>query len=233
MTFETAVRLTEILLALALLQQSMEHIFGTRDAKVLFAVRAMLSSMLLLGVLVPWVLLCLCVHSVFVLHRYGGPYNGGSDRMGLLVLYCLSLSQWLPNGVSSEAVFGYLAIQVILSYFISGQVKVVNPEWRSGQALQDVFRFSAYPVSDSLRGLAGQPRKVWIASWMVMVFEVLFPFSILSAPLLIGALIIAFVFHLANACLFGLNRFVWAWVASYPSILWLQDRLILNAGSGG
>jgi hypothetical protein len=25
--------------------------------------------------------------------------------------------------------------------------------------------------------------------------------------------------------LFGLNRFVWVWIAAYPSLFWLQDRL--------
>jgi hypothetical protein len=41
-----------------------------------------------------------------------------------------------------------------------------------------------------------------------------------------AALGIAVLFHLANACLFGLNRFVWVWIAAYPAILWLQSRLL-------
>lgn len=226
MTFDFALRAAEILLAVAFLQQSLEHIFGSRDAQELFAVRAALSAILLAGQQTDWVLLALVVHSIFVLHRYAGPYNGGSDRMGLLVLYCVTLSHWLPNGVWSEAAFGYLAVQVVLSYFISGQVKIVNPEWRRGRALQDVFSFSAYPVAESLRGLAQRPRLLWGASWAVMLFEILFPFSILHHFALICALIVAVAFHVANACLFGLNRFVWFWVASYPSIFWLQDRVI-------
>jgi len=34
------------------------------------------------------------------------------------------------------------------------------------------------------------------------------------------------VFHLGNACIFGLNRFFWVWLAAYPSILWLQGRIL-------
>ena len=226
MTFELALRATEVLLALAFLQQSAEHIFGSPDARILFIPRAVLSVALLLGVHSPWMLLALSLHSLMVLHRYQGPYNGGSDRMGLLVLYCLCLSHWLPEGVLSEAAFGYLAVQVILSYFISGQVKIVNADWRSGQALRDVFSFSVYPVSQSLRRLANNPRLLWYASWAVMLFEVLFPFSFLNYATLIAALVVAAAFHVANACLFGLNRFVWFWIASYPSILWLQTRII-------
>jgi len=129
--------------------------------------------------------------------------------------------------MAQELAFGYLAVQVILSYFISGQVKILNPEWRSGRALAAVFLFSAYPVSEALRGLANRPRLMWAASWSVMLFEVLFPLSLLHTATLIPALALAAGFHLANACLFGLNRFVWVWIASYPSILWLQARLVI------
>lgn len=226
MPFEFAVRLTEILLALAFLQQSLEHIFGSREAQFLFSVRAALSLVLLSGHFSEWALLALTAHSILILHRYQGPYNGGSDRMSLLILYTLCLSHWLPAGVPSEAVFGYLAIQVVLSYFMSGYVKIINPEWRSGQALQDVFDFSAYPVADSLRQLKNYPRTLWAGSWAVMVFEVLFPMSLFHSTSLIIALVVATAFHVANACLFGLNRFVWAWIAAYPSILWLQGRLV-------
>ncbi|MEP5730390.1 MAG: HTTM domain-containing protein [Sulfitobacter sp.] len=229
MTFEFALRATEILLGLAFLQQSLEHSLGGRDVQFLFFARGVLSIALVGGVHSHWVLLALSVHSVFVLHRFAGPYNGGSDRMGLLILYCLCLAHWLPNGVLSEAAFGYLSIQVVLSYFISGQVKIANPDWRSGQALQDVFGYSAYPVAESLRAFAGYPRLIWFASWAVMLFEVLFPLSFLSSTTLIPALFLAVAFHMANACLFGLNRFVWFWIASYPSILWLQTRLIESA----
>lgn len=226
LTLDSALRATEILLALAFLQQAAEHIFGSGAARMLFVMRAFLSIALVFGVFSTWVLLALCLHSLFVLHRFQGPYDGGSDRMGLLVLYCLCAARWMPTAALHEVAFGYLAVQVILSYFISGQVKIVNPEWRSGRALRDVFSFSAYPVAESLRALALRPRLLWAASWCVMVFELLFPLSFLNPSLLIVALILAAGFHVANACLFGLNRFVWFWIASYPSILWLQGRVL-------
>lgn len=228
LTLELALRSTEVLLALAFLQQSAEHIFGTQDSRLLFIPRAILSIVLLIGFYSPWILVALSAHSLFVLHRFQGPYNGGSDRMGLLVLYCLCLSSWLPDGVSRETAFGYLGVQVVLSYFISGQVKIFNPEWRSGRALADVFSFSAYPVAESLRELSHRPRLLFCASWSVMLFEILFPLSILNGRLLVLALGVAIAFHAANAFLFGLNRFVWFWIASYPSILWLQSRLTLG-----
>ncbi|MEM7212614.1 MAG: hypothetical protein AAF479_12100 [Pseudomonadota bacterium] len=82
------------------------------------------------------------------------------------------------------------------------------------------------PVSEDLRVLATRPHLLFAASWGVMLFEVLFPLAILSQPLLIAALFTAAMFHLANACLFGLNRFLWVWIASYPSMLWIQARIV-------
>lgn len=225
MTLDLAIRATEILLALAFLQQSAEHIVWTRDERMVFLPRMCLSILLLAGLHAPWVLAALSLHSLVLLYRFGGPYNGGSDRMGLLVLYCLTAAHLIPVGPAREIAFGYLAVQVILSYVISGQVKVLNPDWRSGRALSDVFRFSAYPVSEELRALADRSRLLWLGSWAVMVFEVAFPLSLADKSVLISALVVAALFHLANACLFGLNRFVWVWISAYPSLLWLESRL--------
>jgi hypothetical protein len=226
MSLDTALRLTEVLLALALIQQSLEHLVGPRAERILFGLRAVLCGLVLvnLGGVLPLVLLAAL--SLFVLHRFQGPYNGGSDRMGLLVLWCLTLAQLAPTTAWREIAFGYLGAQLVLSYFISGWVKVVNPEWRSGQALRDVFQFSAYPVSEGLRGWAGRPRLLHAMSWAVIAFELAFPLALATPWSLYAALAMAACFHLANACLFGLNRFFWTWLSAYPAIVWLQDRLL-------
>ncbi|MCD8519773.1 MAG: HTTM domain-containing protein [Alphaproteobacteria bacterium] len=225
MTLELAIHATGILLALAFLQQSAEHVCGAKDERLLFLPRAALSLLLLAGIYPPLVTLALFINALFILHRFQGPYNGGSDRMGLLILCCLCLVQFMPAAHGREVVFGYLALQLILSYFISGLVKIVNPDWRSGRALQDVFLFSAYPASENLRGWAQRPQTLRLAAWAVMLFELAFPLLFLTKVTLLIALVIAFSFHLANAYFFGLNRFVWTWLAAYPSILWLQERI--------
>lgn len=226
MSFDAALRLTEVLLGFALLQQSLEHLVSPWDERLMFAPRAVLALLLMLGVTPEIVAPALLGLGVLILRRFDGPYNGGSDRMTLLVLICLSGALLLPQPAWREAALGYLALQLTLSYVISGWVKIVNPGWRGGVALADVFRFSAYPVSERLRSLADRPRLLLVMSWCVMLFELLFPLALATRPTLIAALATAATFHLANACLFGLNRFLWAWLAAYPSILWLQMRLI-------
>lgn len=226
MSFETAQRLTEILLALAFVQQSLEHLRGRRGERALFATRIVLCGLLIAGAFPPWPLLGLAALSLAILVRFQGPYNGGSDRMGLLALWCLALAAVAPTQHWREIAFGYLGIQLVLSYFISGWVKVVNPDWRSGRALRDVFQFSAYPVSENLRALADRPGLLRVAAWAVILFELAFPLTMASQTLLAAGLVVAASFHLANACLFGLNRFFWTWIASYPAIVWLQARLL-------
>ncbi|MEP3440450.1 MAG: HTTM domain-containing protein [Sulfitobacter sp.] len=222
---DAALRLSEILLALAFLQQSAEHMVGARAERWLFAPRIVLSLALLAGWLVPCVLVGLVLHAVVLLHYFNGPYNGGSDKMGMLVLFCLCAAALLPEGPAQAAVFGYLGLQVVLSYFVSGWVKVANAEWRSGQALCEVFDFSAYPVSCQLRRAAQQPRLMWLGSWGVILFELAFPLGLLWEAGLLTMLVLGAVFHVVNGMLFGLNRFVWAWVASYPALVWLQGLL--------
>lgn len=138
----------------------------------------------------------------------------------------------MPTLRWQEYAFGYLAMQLILSYFLAGWVKFKNPQWRDGQALQDIFLFSAYPASDTLRNWANKLILLKYASWGVMIFQLLFPLALLTQTSLIIWLVIAIGFHGANACLFGLNRFFWTWLAAYPSILWLQDRLLNGAVYG-
>ncbi len=225
MTLDIAVRLTEILLGLALIQSSLEHLVAESSERRLFSVRLILSILLVIGLHPEWTLLALVLHALMVLHRFQGPYNGGSDRMGLLILCFLCAVHWLPGTLWPEVAFGYLALQTMLSYVMAGWVKLINPEWRSGRALQDVFHFSAYPASESVRGWAEKPRLLRFMSLAVIVFELCFPLCLLSQPTLILGLSVALSFHLANACLFGLNRFVWVWVAAYPSLLWFQGHM--------
>ncbi len=227
MSLDDAIRLTEVLLGFAFILQSIEHLKTFANERWLFGVRLVFSACLIADVYSQWVLLGLFVLALFILQRFQGPYNGGADRMGLLVLVCLTLSHFAPTLYWQEIAFGYLALQLVLSYFISGWVKIVNPDWRKGRALRDVFQYSAYPVSESLRNFANSPKLLLVMSWAVILFELLFPLSVFSQVSLIMALVIAATFHFANACIFGLNRFFWIWLAAYPSIIWLQQRVFV------
>ena len=137
MNIDFAIRLTEILLAIAFIQQSVEHFFGVKDERLLFLVKLVLSFLLLFGFATKWVCILLFINAVLALIKFQGPYNGGSDRMGLLILSCLCLIHLVPS--LGKYIFGYLALQLILSYFLPGFFKVINPKWWTGQVLQEFW----------------------------------------------------------------------------------------------
>jgi hypothetical protein len=226
MTLDLAVRLTEIILAISYAQQSIEYLRGFPQEKILGVVRLVLSVLLLFAFFPVWIEAILLVIAALLLVRFQGPYNGGSDAMSILVLLCVFLVHVAPTAFWQEVAFGYLAFQLLFSYFQSGYVKVINADWRSGQALRDVFAFTAYPVSEHARRWASSPRLMRAMSGLVILFELMFPLSLCNYYLLILALIFAACFHLANACFFGLNRFFWIWPAAYPAILWFQSRVM-------
>ncbi len=228
MLLEQAVRYSEIILAFAYAQQSLEYIRGLQPEKTLGVIRLLLSFLLLIGFQPVLVEAGLLIVACVLLYRFQGPYNGGSDCMSILVLLCLFLSHIAPTPFWQQLALGYLAFQLTFSYVQSGYIKIINADWRSGQALTDVFAITAYPVSEHARRWAQSPRLMFVMSWSVIVFELLFPLSLLNHYALIVALVIAAMFHLANACLFGLNRFFWIWPAAYPIILWFQSRLMAS-----
>ena len=228
MELETAVRFSEIALAFALILQGLEYCRGLQSEKVLGFIFLFLSVLLLVGFQPVFVEAGLLVVSIISLRRFQGPYNGGSDCMSALVLLCLLLSHIVPTKFWQEIALGYLAFQLCFSYFQSGYIKIINADWRSGQALHDVFAITAYPISENIRRLAHSSRLMLIMTWLVILFELAFPLSLLNQTTLIIALIIAACFHMANACLFGLNRFFWIWLSAYPILLWFQARLLAN-----
>ncbi|MCH2165893.1 MAG: HTTM domain-containing protein [Marinovum sp.] len=227
MSLDNALRWTECLLAFALLLQSIEHLARPRASveTLLFGLRLGLCALAMPGIAGPWAIWGLWLTSIMLLWRYDGPYNGGADRMGLLVLTMVSVALAWP--AHAGLAMGYLAVQVTLSYFVSGWVKLRNPNWRDGTALANVFRFSAYPVSDDLRALAHRPGLLFCAGWAVILLEVFFPLAILHRNLLALALGATATFHFVNAVVFGLNRFFWVWLSGYPALFWLQERLSL------
>lgn len=222
MSFELALRLIEVGLSLALLQRAAEHV-GLGEWR-LFGPQALLAGGLALGVAPLFATVGLWALGLVQLHRFQGPFNGGADKMAFLILTCLAVARVWPDW--ADVAVGYLAVQLVLSYVVSGWVKLRSSEWRSGRALAEVFAVSAYPVAEDLRALSQRTNVMRAGSWAVIGFEVAFPLALLHPTALGVALGLAALFHLANACLFGLNRFLWIWLAAYPSVIWFQAVLV-------
>lgn len=223
MSFDLALRLIEIGVSLALIQRAFEHM--GRETRM-FLPQGALAIVLLSGVASGPAIWGLWAFGLWQLYRFQGAYNGGSDKLAMLCLTCLGFAHAAPTDFWSEMALAYLAVQLVLSYFMSGWVKLKNPDWRSGAALRDVFAFSAYPVAGNLRAIADRQSLTFAASWAVIAFEIAFPLALFHPALMIGALILATGFHLSNAIFLGLNRFFWIWLSAYPALIWFQGRMI-------
>jgi hypothetical protein len=162
----------------------------------------------------------LCVTTWLIAVRWRGTFNGGSDAMTLQILLAVFVSWLFPNSpFVQKFALVYIALQLVLSYTIAGIVKLHNAQWRTGAALQDFLRFSNATRSRKpqfkLANSKGLSRSL---SWLIIGFECAFPLAVMNSTLCLIMLSFAFLFHLANFYFFGLNRFVFAWVAAYPAL---------------
>lgn len=231
------VRLGEILISLAIFQQNLEQFFilkWMREKNLNSGLKLHVQQILTITQL----LLCLGLifsSQVFVLAAllilflqnaffWRGPFNGGSDSMTALVLMAVFVWRlgevWVPVKFGGSLAMGYVGLQVLLSYVIAGLVKLKHSSWRRGEALGQILQTTVYGKME-LSPVFSIPA----VSWLLIFFEL----SIIGALVfaksnvlyLLMWLSIALVFHLLNAWFLGLNRFVLAWLAAYPALIWL------------
>ena len=170
----------------------------------------------------------LFVGNLLILIRWRGAFNGGSDFMTLVVLTGLLISQVVGALVHVElgwqAGFWYIAIQAITSYFMSGAVKLLRREWRNGSAMTIFLNGAIYGPLSATHPL----RNKWLAmlgSWGFIVWEILFPISLVDPRLAAVFCAVAALFHFLVFWFFGLNRFFWAWLCAFPAIIWCSAQL--------
>jgi hypothetical protein len=163
----------------------------------------------------PWAAVALLAH-VLVCMRWRGTFNGGSDQLKVVVLSGLTVAAVHP--ALAPLGLAYVASQVVLSYFVAGVVKVMVPMWRSGDALYRLAALPRYAVSaGAARTLA---RGAWPLAWGLMLLELLFPLVFAGPRMALLLLTGTLLFHVVNAAVLGLNRFLWAWLSAYPAVLW-------------
>jgi hypothetical protein len=206
---------------------------GAPGFRALLALRLVVSAYCLLPVVtglpphwaVPAILFA---SSLLIAVRWRGTFNGGSDYMTILIALSLTVArafegqEWIQR-----AALGYIAVQAVASYFVAGVVKARAPAWRDGRALGAFLRTPGYAVPVGLRRALAAPsraRLAALASWGIILFECTFPAVFLGRGIALGYLGAGLGFHLANVYVFGLNRFVLAWLAAYPAILFWTTR---------
>lgn len=175
-----------------------------------------------LSVIEPVFYLALIISTAGLILRFNGPLGGGSDSMVFQVLIGMLVASFgIVNPVLTQIGLGWIAAQSVLSYFLAGVAKVRNENWRNGIAVRNLLNSNGpYVLFTPTRRLAGAKSFCHLAGWGIVLFELTFP-SVLLLPWegKLAILSAGAAFHFANALLLGLNRFVWAWMATYPALL--------------
>jgi hypothetical protein len=147
----------------------------------------------------------------------------GSDQVLVLVLAVVTVGLlfWpLERRVASVSIY-FLAGQSVLSYLVAGVAKIPGPLWKEGLAVQLILSTRTYGTPWFGRLLWDHPYLGRAVTWGVVVWEVLFPAAMLHPGTAVAALALGVGFHLATAFTMGLNTFVWAFLATYPAILYV------------
>ena len=158
----------------------------------------------------------------------------GANRMLLVIFVALACWSLAPeSALVTAACLWFLALRACLSYATAGWYRLTLPSWRRGTALYEIFNT---PMLGSPRIASLLGRHPWMnraLTWSTWVMECSFPL-VLLVGFPAGYLFLGWgvAFHLGIAVTMGLNTFVWAWLATYPAIIYsayaMQGRIGLG-----
>jgi hypothetical protein len=162
--------------------------------------------------------LALCVVLQGALLPYG---RDGSDEMAIVVTVPIAVVCLIGAPTKAvEVAMLFVGAQLTLSYFAAGVAKLGGAYWRDGSAFSRIARTASYGHPVLAAKLAHRPFVGRVATWGALGWELVVPVALLLGGLpAIIALAIGATFHLANAFIMGLNRFVPWFLAAYPSAL--------------
>lgn len=151
----------------------------------------------------------------------------GSDHMAILTYIASAVEKAFGDDERvREACLWFLAAEACLSYSTAGLAKLASPVWRNGQAMTGIFRTRTYGHEWSAGMLRRYPVLAKVGCWSVIVAESLFPLVlVLPAEAAWPLLLLGLVFHVGNAHLMGLNRFLWAFSGTYPAVVWVSRHM--------
>jgi len=171
----------------------------------------------------------LWLSQILFMIRWKGAVNGGSDIMMLSLLNALMLGQAYAlithlrgsplDSLGFQISLWFISIQSLTSYFVSGAVKLRDPLWRDGRALTQLLNHAVFgPLSAQSffqhRGFSTA------LTWGFVIWECSMPLLLLNPQGAVVACGLAMMFHCLVFWYFGLNRFVWAWLCSFPALIY-------------
>jgi uncharacterized membrane protein len=145
----------------------------------------------------------------------------GADQMLFLTFITLAIAHSFGSPIARHLALWFLTMQLCLSYFTAGIAKLSSPIWRGGAALPGIFGTDIYGHKWVRLLFDRYPILTKAGSWSIISFECTFPIILLGFPLLTVTLLCAgTAFHLSTAVFMRLNTFLWAFIATYPAVMY-------------
>ncbi|PXY36319.1 hypothetical protein [Prauserella flavalba] len=170
----------------------------------------------------------------FAVHARSPYGSDGSETVLTISLTTLTLSKLFANDPKArQACLWFIAAQSCLSYGIAGVAKLISPVWRDGSAVRDIFRTRMFGHRLAFSALRDRPRVARALGQATIAGEMLFPLVLVAPKPVARALLgVGASFHAGNAVFMGLNRFVWAFLGTYPAIVYCSRALGRGSGRG-
>jgi hypothetical protein len=157
-------------------------------------------------------------------HLRMAPYGlHGAHRMTLVIFGALLLWRMAPASlVVAKATLWFIALQGCLSYATAGWVKAFIPAWRQGTGAFAIINVPWIGPEWLARWLHHHPLVTKAVTWLTLGMECAFPFVlVIGYPGNLVFISWGLLFHCGNALILGLNTFVWAWIATYPALVYV------------
>jgi hypothetical protein len=157
-------------------------------------------------------------------NRWGG--EGGDQMTAIVLMSGLSADAFSREAGVATCATLFVGAQITLSYLASGAAKLAGPLWREGTALQRIMSNYAYGHQGLSRLLARYPLVCKVICYSVIAFQLsFFLFFFLPAPIAYAYLVGGGIFHSGIAFFMRLNLFCFAFMGTYPCLIFARQFL--------
>ncbi|AUH40349.1 hypothetical protein [Streptomyces sp. CMB-StM0423] len=193
---------------------------------VLVTLRLAAALAIVIGRPVPAVVCLGVLAASSILLGVRSPYGSdGADQLSMIIFVAAFCAAAIGTGGSRHVFLWFVAAQACCAYFIAGFAKLVSPVWRSGRALGGILGTATYGHRRLGPVVAAHPRAAWLAGWWVITLECAFPLVLLGDPRVTYAVLgLTLAMHLGILAFMRLNTFLWAFTATYPSVIYCTLR---------
>ncbi|WP_181787131.1 hypothetical protein [Streptomyces phytophilus] len=193
---------------------------------VLVTLRLAAALAIVIGSPVPAAVCLGVVAATSLLLAVRSPYGSdGADQLSMIIFVAAFCAAVIGTGASRHVFLWFVAAQACCAYVAAGLAKLISPVWRGGSALGGILGTRTYGHRRLGPVVASHPRAAKLAGWWVIALECAFPLVLLGEPRVTYAVLaLTLAMHLGILVLMRLNTFLWAFAATYPSVIYCTLR---------